>query len=247
MISDDLENWMGKLSSNLKALPIIYLAIPGSHDSMSYSINDSSTPAPDAEPEIVHLYKLVPCVVRKWARTQSLSVSEQLNAGIRFFDLRMARQSCLGNYYFVHGLYCDKVEIPFEEIRAFLDSHPEEFVILDCQHFYAFDAADHQAFCKILLYYFEEILYVNDGDLQRCTLQRAIQRKKQVLIVYREYLPGPRSFWSSSDWPTPWPNKVNVSSLQRYLDESIKQRTPVRVFFFRISFESTSLSTFTYF
>lgn len=39
-LSDDLENWMQNLNSDVKrCIPIINLAIPGSHDSMSYGIN----------------------------------------------------------------------------------------------------------------------------------------------------------------------------------------------------------------
>lgn len=31
LLDDDLENWMGNLPMKLKALPVIYLAIPGTN------------------------------------------------------------------------------------------------------------------------------------------------------------------------------------------------------------------------
>lgn len=50
---------------------------------MSYGIGRQSPVAPDAEPVVGHLYKVIPCVVRRWAITQKLNTLEQLNYGIR--------------------------------------------------------------------------------------------------------------------------------------------------------------------
>lgn len=81
--TEDLENWMGKLPPELKAVPIINLAIPGSHDTMSYGIKSKSPVAPDAEPIVESLNKFIPCVVRRWAVTQRYDVVDQLKSGIR--------------------------------------------------------------------------------------------------------------------------------------------------------------------
>lgn len=55
----------------------------GSHDSMSYGINSKTKVAPDAEPIVRRIYRVLPCVVRRWAITQNLNALEQLNNGIR--------------------------------------------------------------------------------------------------------------------------------------------------------------------
>lgn len=81
--TEDLENWMGKLPPELRAVPIINLAIPGSHDTMSYGITRKSPVAPDAEPVVETLNKFIPCVVRRWAVTQRYDVLDQLKSGIR--------------------------------------------------------------------------------------------------------------------------------------------------------------------
>ena len=72
---------MTLLPNELKKLQIIYLAIPGSHDSMSYDLKNEV--APDADPIVQRIYKYVPCIVRKWAQTQKYSITEQLQNGIR--------------------------------------------------------------------------------------------------------------------------------------------------------------------
>lgn len=82
--SDDLESWMTKLPISLRDLPIINLAIPGTHDSGSYGISKKSTLAPDAEKVIKKIFPFVPCVVRRWSKTQKYSLAEQLNNGIRY-------------------------------------------------------------------------------------------------------------------------------------------------------------------
>lgn len=81
--SDDLENWMANLSPGIRAMPVIHLAIPGSHDSASYGINRRAKLAPDAEPIVQKIYPFVPCIIRRWSKTQKYSVEDQLKNGIR--------------------------------------------------------------------------------------------------------------------------------------------------------------------
>lgn len=83
-LSADLENWMTNLPATLRNdVPIINLAIPGSHDSASYGINKKSKIAPDSEKIIKIIFPFVPCVVKRWAKTQEYSAMEQCEAGIR--------------------------------------------------------------------------------------------------------------------------------------------------------------------
>lgn len=51
---------------------------------MSYGINRLAKVAPDAEPVVSRLYKVMPCVVRRWAITQQLNALQQLQNGIRY-------------------------------------------------------------------------------------------------------------------------------------------------------------------
>ena len=82
--SDDLENWMRNLPDVLRHnVPVINLAIPGSHDSGSYGINRRSKLAPDAEEVVQRIFPFVPCVIRRWSKTQKYSIEDQLRNGIR--------------------------------------------------------------------------------------------------------------------------------------------------------------------
>lgn len=51
---------------------------------MSYGIKPGADIAPDAIGIVSQLYRVIPCVVRRWAITQSLNAVDQLTYGIRY-------------------------------------------------------------------------------------------------------------------------------------------------------------------
>lgn len=130
------------------------------------------------------------------------------------------------NFYFVHGLYCEEITEPLQQIRQFMDAHPNEFIIFDCQHFYNFSNGDYARLNKILLKIFEGKCYTSDdGALNKCTLEYANSLNRQLLVIYR-YHQVPREFWGGGNWPTPWPNQIKVKKLEEYLDQNIQYRDP---------------------
>ena len=82
-VNNDLENWMGCLDNKLREIPIIHLAIPGSHDAMTYPLTKKSKIAPDAEEIVEKLHKLFPKEVVKWTKTQDYDILQQLENGVR--------------------------------------------------------------------------------------------------------------------------------------------------------------------
>lgn len=104
-------NWMSSIPNSRK---IIHVNIPGTHDSGTFN------------------------TVVPYAQTQSWSISEQLNNGIRFFDIRLSKVVEIGEeklpvYILMHGpapvggeLYNDVLA----PIRDFLLSNPSEMVFM---------------------------------------------------------------------------------------------------------------------
>ncbi|KAF7264036.1 hypothetical protein GWI33_000737, partial [Rhynchophorus ferrugineus] len=90
-LADDLENWMEFLPDAIKSVPINYLAIPGTHDSFTSDITKDSEVSPDGEDILKQLewLSIVKVVMANWSKTQAYDVTAQLQAGIRFFDLRV--------------------------------------------------------------------------------------------------------------------------------------------------------------
>lgn len=154
---------------------------------------------------------------------------EQLESGIRYFDLRTAYNKHDNQLFFVHGVYCIDITQPLEELVKFLATHPKELVILDFQHFYDFSREQHRELCKYLNVLFGSKIYERfaaDEKFSTFTLAEAFATAKQLIIIYRETRFIDIKFFYSYQWPNPWPQKTKTSDLLRALDEKLQQRRP---------------------
>ncbi|GAE65613.1 1-phosphatidylinositol phosphodiesterase [Chryseobacterium indologenes] len=102
----EMNSWMAGLQDNIS---ISKISIPGTHDS------GARIDAP---------------VVSGTAKTQDLSIAEQLNAGVRFLDIRCRH---IDNSFTIHhGAIYQKLN--FDDVLnacyAFLNSHPSETIIM---------------------------------------------------------------------------------------------------------------------
>lgn len=87
------------------SMPLSILSIPGTHDSAAYNTG------------II------------WARTQDDSITEQLNKGVRYLDLRVGKDA-----YMYHGSIWvganEGLVTHLKEIKTFLNQNPGEFVLI---------------------------------------------------------------------------------------------------------------------
>merc|ERR1712096_325442 len=85
--------WIGGLPDHVKQAPLCCLSIPGSHDSFTYSLTRSGTAGPDQPQCIRKLTKKFPRVscwmLYNWSVTQGMSLTDQLERGVRYFDIRL--------------------------------------------------------------------------------------------------------------------------------------------------------------
>ncbi|XP_056646502.1 PI-PLC X domain-containing protein 3-like [Diorhabda sublineata] len=229
-LSEDLENWMSRLPHELKQTPIIYLAIPGSHDSFTSKITSDSELAPDAEDSIKKLSflgSLLKVFLVKWSRTQTYMAHDQLIRGIRYFDLRIGTRSGNQDLFIVHALYSAAVQSCLDEISAFLDTHTQEVVILDFQHFYGFTQNEHDRLMQMINKTFGTKLLPYNQHMNYVTLEyMTIQYRYQVICIYRSDAArfGQPLLWPSRSFPNPWPNTVSKTYLYEYLHNGLKNR-----------------------
>ena len=81
--------------------------VAGTHDTGAYSLDVNGPIASDA-PGIVRSISWIPGikgVLCDWGLTQTLTFKQQLEAGIRYFDLRVALNPQDKKLYLVHTLY----------------------------------------------------------------------------------------------------------------------------------------------
>ena len=117
-------NWMNNLlkENPTKVIAISDIAIPSSHDAAIYLLQD--------------------CTLANECNTQTqyLNMKEQLEAGLRMFDIRPILFK--GKYYTQHATDCDGfgckgdiMDNVLSQTRNFLDTHAE-LVFLQMSHFF---------------------------------------------------------------------------------------------------------------
>lgn len=155
----------------------------GSHDSFSYWVDEKSPVGPDQATAIKRLAKisLVRKVMKKWSVTQNLTFKEQLEGGIRYFDLRVSSKpgEAGQEIYFIHGLFGIKVWDGLMEINTFLEHHPKEVIFLDFNHFYAMDNNHHVYLISRIQEVFGSRLCPKEC-VENVTLQNLWEKQQQV-------------------------------------------------------------------
>ncbi|XP_073318281.1 PI-PLC X domain-containing protein 1 isoform X2 [Pagrus major] len=179
-------DWMSRLPEELLDVPLWDLAIPGSHDSMSFCL-DVSSPVLRSQPCFLRLTdRLFPCWTRpcvsRWATTQSV-LSDQCDLGIRFLDLRIARKPKGGSkLFFAHGIYTlMTVKEALDELATWLDAHPKEIVIISCTHFESLTDEDHVQLVEFIITLFGNKLCSSQDTP---TLRSCWSRGQQVVVSY---------------------------------------------------------------
>lgn len=137
--------WMEDLAAHIKDRPLNRIALPGTHDSGTYSLSPTSPISRDASTAVYDARAVsgMSSRVYDWALTQNLSISQQLEAGIRYLDVRVLDRRAAdlsGNavdygdadkaLFVAHSMYGCRVEEIFDQVEGFLRKNTREIVIL---------------------------------------------------------------------------------------------------------------------
>ena len=95
-MSFKLENWMETMPDHMKEIPATLLAIPGTHNSHTHSMQTSMDMSQDAPlygeygNKLVKRYKNTKFVIEAWGRCikKEHGIYKQLEMGLRYFDFR---------------------------------------------------------------------------------------------------------------------------------------------------------------
>ncbi|XP_028359522.2 PI-PLC X domain-containing protein 1-like [Phyllostomus discolor] len=216
-------NWMSALHPRLWDIPLHHLAIPGSHDTMTYSLDPTCPISPTESPWLLQFLDwLLPSVIEptvlKWSVTQVLTVTEQLDAGVRYLDLRIAHMphGSEKNLHFVHMMYTAVlVKDTLTKISKWLKSHPREVVILACRNFEDIMQDLHEYLVTCIKNIFGDMLCPR-GEVP--TLRQLWARGQQVLLSYEDEasVSQHRELWPSV--PYWWGDEVEPKKLISYLE-----------------------------
>ncbi|XP_014254023.1 PI-PLC X domain-containing protein 3 [Cimex lectularius] len=221
-----LSDWMSQLPAERFNIPLIYLAIPGSHNSLTYTIKKYAKFSPD----VTFLFKKpIPVCIRplifRWCKTQDLSIRHQLENGIRYIDVRICTKQKSLDLFIAHGMYGGTVRPELEEINTFLNSHPKEVIIIDFQHFHSMDKDHHDRLIDIIKATFgSKICPVPPTSVESATLNYMHSNNYQVIIIYRSNTIICDIFWRGTQWPTFWPATMNPKDMINMCENAIRRR-----------------------
>jgi hypothetical protein len=217
--------------------------IPGTHDSGTYAIDSSSPMSPDAPEILTLLNDIYASLVARWAKTQNFDINKQLNAEIRYFDLRVA-QNNHSEFYIVHGKYSIPVVSLLDAVASFSDKNPYEIIILDFNHFYQMNSSSHD--------YLVSLINQKIGNkLLPKSMQRGITPRlmwsysKKIIITYSKetsqgsnFFNNNPSLWSDSI-RSYWPNTSDMNTLIISLNNELKNKPNQKLWGYAVYFNDT--------
>ena len=119
------ENWMRNLFHKLPETRIRDVLIPGTHKSGSYNILKTSPLAPNSN----KLLLLNKRMTSSWAKTQNLSILEQLQKGIRYIELNLVGHQ--GEIFLANDLISCNLNDVLKDLRSWASTHPYEIVLIN--------------------------------------------------------------------------------------------------------------------
>eukprot|EP01047_Picozoa_sp_COSAG01_P070619 COSAG01_NODE_10755_length_2086_cov_2.976346_1_plen_387_part_00 len=135
-----LSDWMGKSSALISNVTLLDLALPGSHDTMTYDLSTALSDGYEGMPGPVSkiLHSLTPLVagefIRDQGRTQGTNITAQLEGGLRFLDFRTLYSGGKGgkmDWFCLHGCQTNHPSLDYlRQIRGWLDAHPKEMIVM---------------------------------------------------------------------------------------------------------------------
>ncbi|CAB3398210.1 unnamed protein product [Caenorhabditis bovis] len=230
-----MNNWMSRLPNELKQQSILTLCIPGSHDSGAYNLS-TSQPTGHDQPMWKMLRRLSKLhgsrtIIKRWSETQTLSITDQLNIGIRYLDVRFelirkhVEEGDFNNVKIVHALYGVSAPQFLVEITDFLNKNPEEIVILDINHVYRMNAPEFASYFAhpMLKLIDKDLIWPIESDYTYVTLSKMVSANRRLII----FGPFKACFFNAINPNTyiisRWPQTNKLSRLLQFMESEIEK------------------------
>ena len=222
------------------SLSSILNTILGTHDSGTYTFDQEMGASPDSDltttiekfcPEMLGglANSILGTVFRRLCQCQSKSVLEQLRAGVRYFDLRIARHAESGRFYTCHGVFCADMCVLMKELGTFLSNHPREIVVLDFNHLYEMDG-HHGEFLKMVFDVLGEMAASPKWTSAVSPVSEFWEKKKQAFVIYHassdklKDLPFANRIYHNGYIHSPWPEANAIEVLHSKLAGFVASR-----------------------
>jgi hypothetical protein len=245
---NNMSKWLGDLPDYIKNKKINEITIPGSLNSGAEKrlVTNMQFPSKSSKLDPLKCYYNTPEILPKLKNLynniticQKLSIREQLNIGIRFFELKVSYSEKENIYYLTNITACHNIFNVLLDISTFLDKNKSEFVILsispDTENIDLFDKNTTINFLAKLV-----SLY-NDRILERTnefpTYKDMILYNKRIILYYTD----PRfNITNKNFWNYDTLNNINYKS--KNITESIN-KTSLNIFSYKEDLNETNIET----
>lgn len=224
------DRWMGDLSTRgLGSKTIADVVIPGTHDSATYGLNvltgirfdpaDMQSGWQATLNVLGYLVTAIKPIIYAYGRTQSRNFSQQLNDGIRYFDLRLSYEHLDNKWYTYHGLLGPSLDDLLNQVSDFLNQsgHEQEIVILSFGRTMDTEGTNQlpsdtqkQALRQKIHDKFGG--WIAPVSEQNNTLKQLWSNNRRI-IMKADFDGGSADYWPGSSFTGEWPNKQKTSDL----------------------------------
>eukprot|EP00026_Physarum_polycephalum_P010647 Phypoly_transcript_10816.p1 GENE.Phypoly_transcript_10816~~Phypoly_transcript_10816.p1 ORF type:complete len:321 (+),score=15.90 Phypoly_transcript_10816:102-1064(+) len=212
-------SWITNSLHHLGNRRLNQIALPGTHNSATYSFSRASRYAVD-QPGLVKYRPPWPVssFIAQWSKTQARTIHQQLCDGIRYFDFRVGYQD--GEFYTCHGMKGDTIRDILKTFIEYANKYPREVVIIDFNHFYKMGPAEHETLTQQIRDQLGDKFW--PFEHANATLDEAASMNLGPIVVVYHKPEGQRhSFYPNSAIQAPWANTDNIALLQEKLQESL--------------------------
>ena len=165
---------------------------------------------------------------KAWMPKQRLSISQQLEAGCRYLDIRISKYRSA--FYGEHGLYTKQFKKYLKEIKEFLEENTKEVIIMHLQLLNQLNKSDKRRLVTVLFQVFGARLS-KVVAVEKLTLKYLWNAKKQLIIVFpKEDMHDLQChifgglIWCDDIISSCYPKAQEVTQLVGHLDEQYRQK-----------------------
>ncbi len=184
------QSWMGDIHEAIKHVKLKELKILGTHGAL-YERNGGAN----------------------FCDQQGESIATQFLKGARYFDTRIGHDN--GQFYSFHGDLCsdqDNVDIDLNELRALLDSNPQEIIIMEIHQ----ARGDYQAIADMLYEIFGDILISPTLSIH-LTVEEALNSGQVLLLFSTNPTADNNAFWPGASITSDWVGTDDNEELRDWL------------------------------
>lgn len=227
--------WMRTLADKYPPFankPLTEIALPGSHDSASHEISNESPLAPNCEAwvKLATQFSGTDRVAR-WSKCQNFKTFEQLQHGVRYFDLRVCwvndeDEGQSRKLWVCHCMLSVPLIQVLEDIKTFVEGiGTHEVIVLDFQHVAFPDNDAHHDLLGMLLSVLGERLCIQDRHTCRMTLSDLWKTEERIVVIYGSAASntGDKIPWlwdRPSVLTSPWHDTTDNAVLLREMDQT---------------------------